>query len=227
MQTFKIGKQEDRAALYRTAWALALITVGYNLIEGMVSVSFGFEDETIALFGFGLDSFVEVISGVGILHMLGRIRSGKTMNGEGAASPDRFEATALRITGSAFYLLFAGLLATAALKIYAGRAPETTFWGIVVSSISIVAMWALIHFKVKVGRALNSEAILADANCTKACFYLSIALLASSLGYELTGMGWLDSAGALVIAIFAFREGREAFEKAQGKACSCSGGACS
>lgn len=227
MQTFKIGKQEDRAALYRTAWALALITVGYNIIEGLISVFFGFEDETIALFGFGLDSFVEVISGFGILHMIARIRSGTVSNEEGAEAPDRFEATALRITGSAFYLLFAGLMATAAINIYAGRAPETTFWGIIVAAVSIVTMWLLIHFKVKVGRALNSEAILADANCTKACFYLSIALLASSLGYELTGMGWLDSAGAVVIAIFAFREGREAFEKAQGKLCNCAGGACS
>ena len=226
MQAVTIGKQEDRTALYRRAWVLALITIGYNLIEGLVSVSFGMEDETVALFGFGLDSFVEVISGVGILHMLRRIRSGKVINGEGAVPPDSFEATALRITGGAFYLLTAGLMATAGLNIYSGRAPETTFWGIIVASVSIVAMWALIHFKVKVGRALNSEAILADANCTKACFYLSIVLLASSLGFELTGLGWLDSAGAIVIAWFAFREGRESFEKARGKACSCSGGAC-
>lgn len=226
MQTLTIGKREDRAALYRTAWILALITVGYNVIEGLVSVFFGFEDETIALFGFGLDSFVEVISGVGILHMLARIKRGRLKNGEGILPPDRFEATALRITGGAFYLLTAGLLAMAALNVYKGHAPETTFWGIVVSLISIVTMWLLIHYKVKVGRALKSDAILADASCTKACLYLSVVLLASSLGFELTGIGWLDTAGALGIAVFAFREGRESFEKAGGKSCSCSGGDC-
>jgi len=227
MKTLSIGKSDTRAALYRTAWALALITVGYNIIEGLVSVFFGFEDETLALFGFGLDSFVEVISGMGILHMIARIKSGQPETAEGAMPPDAFEARALRITGGAFYLLTASLVATAALNIYAGRQPETTFWGVVVASVSIVAMWALVHYKIKVGRALNSDAILADANCTKACFYLSIVLLASSLGFELTAIGWLDSAGALAIAVFAFREGREAFEKAQGKACSCAGGACS
>jgi hypothetical protein len=223
MQAITIGKQEERAALYRKAWALALITVAYNLIEGLVSVFLGMEDETIALFGFGLDSFVEVISGMGILHMIGRIRRGQIMNGEGAVVPDRFEARALRITGGAFYLLTVGLIATAVLNIYTGREPDTTFWGILVASVSIMTMWLLIHFKVKAGRALGSEAILADANCTKACLWLSVVLLASSLGFELTGMGWLDSAGALGIAVFAFREGREAFEKAEGKACSCAG----
>jgi len=226
MKTITIGKPDDRSALYRMARVLAIITVGYNIIEGLVSVSFGLEDETIALLGFGLDSFVEVISGVGILHMLSRIRRGQVSNGEGAVPPDRFEATALRVTGGAFYLLTAGLIATAGLNIYSGRAPETTLWGIIVAAVSIVTMWLLIHYKVKVGRALNSEALLADANCTKACLYLSVVLLASSLGFELTGIGWLDSACAIAIAVFAFREGRESFEKAQGKACSCSG-ACS
>jgi len=226
MQALSIGKPDSRTALYRTAWILALITVGYNIIEGLVSVFFGMEDETLALFGFGMDSFVEVISGVGILHMIARIRSGQTNNAQGAQLPDAFEARALRITGGAFYLLTASLVATAALNIYYGREPDTTFWGVVVASVSILAMWTLIHYKVKVGRALNSEAILADANCTRACFYLSIVLLASSLGFEFTGLGWLDSAGALVIAVFAFREGREAFEKARGKACSCASGAC-
>ena len=226
MRAITIGKPDDKDGLYGMARALALVTVGYNIIEGLVSVYFGLGDETIALMGFGLDSFVEVISGVGILHMIARTRSSENATGPSEGVPDAFEARALRITGGAFYLLTAGLVATAGLNIYSGRAPETTFWGIVVSSVSIAAMWALIHYKVKVGRALRSEAILADANCTKACLYLSVVLLVSSLGFELTGMGWLDSAGALGIAVFAFREGRESFGKAQGKACSC-GGSCS
>ncbi len=186
-------------------------------------MGFGLEDETVALMGFGMDSFVEVISGVGIWHMVSRLRRN---NLSGTASPDRFESTALRITGTAFYLLTAGLVLTAGLNLYSGHAPETTFWGIVVGGVSIATMWALIHFKLKVGRELNSDAIVADANCTKACLYLSVVLLVSSVGYELTGIGGVDSIGAVVIAWMAFREGREAFEKARGKACSCSGESC-
>jgi len=200
---------------FATALLLARITVFYNLAEGAVSVFFGAADETLSLFGFGVDSFVEVISGIGIWHMLAR------MMRHPDASPDAFERTALRVPGTAFYFLAAGLIATAAVNRYTGLRPETTFWGIVISLISIVTMWLLIHFKLKVGRALHSDAIIADANCTKTCLYLSFVLLISSLGYELTGIGWFDSLGAVAIAVFSFREGRESFEKAKGKSCSC------
>ncbi len=93
--------------LYKQANLLALITIGYNLLEGLVSIWFGLADETIALFGFGADSFVEVISGIGIWHMLRRQAAANQTN------RDAFEQRALRITGSAFYLLTAGLIATA------------------------------------------------------------------------------------------------------------------
>lgn len=203
-------------ALYRRAALLALITIIYNIVEGVVSLWFGAADETLSLFGFGLDSFVEVISGVGIWHMVRRLQRGEEER------RDAFERRALRITGGAFYLLSAGLVATAGLSIYSGHRPETTVWGIVVSLVSISFMWLLLHHKTTVGKALNSPAILADAACSRACLLLSVALLASSAGYELTGIGFLDAAGSLAIAWLSFREGREAFGKADGMACGCS-----
>ncbi|MDA8241247.1 MAG: cation transporter [Nitrospiraceae bacterium] len=210
-------RQKDYSTFYLWASALALITIFYNMIEGVVSVFFGFEDGTVALFGFGVDSFVEVISGVGIWHMVRRMRQNT------GSLPDRFEATALRVTGSAFYLLSAGLVATAAVNLYRGQKPETTFWGIVVSLISIGSMVFLMKYKVKIGKRFNSQALLADAACTKTCIYLSVVLLAASLGFEFTGIGMLDSLGAAGIAFLSFREGREAFGKARGAACSCQG----
>jgi divalent metal cation (Fe/Co/Zn/Cd) transporter len=216
MQTIIAGLKEDRVTLYRWASALALITIIYNIAEGMVSVYFGFDDETIALFGFGLDSFVEVISGIGIWHMINRLRR------DNGRDSDRFERRALRITGTAFYILAAGLVVTSLMNISRGHRPETAFWGIIVASISIVTMWILIHYKIKVGERLDSQAIIADANCTKACLYLSVILLLSSAGYELTGIGGLDSFGAILIAGFSFREGRESFQKAKGNMnCNC------
>src|SRR6185369_1229691 len=129
--------------LYRTASLLALVTIYYNIAEGVVSVWLGADDETIALFGFGLDSFVEVISGIGIWHMVRRIGQGDP------ADRDPFERQALRITGGVFYLLALGLTATALISLYQGHRPETTLWGIIVGLISIIAMQALIHYKVK------------------------------------------------------------------------------
>ncbi len=206
---------EDTNKLYRLATILAIITITYNVIEGMLSIYFGFEDETLALFGFGVDSFVEVASGVGILHMLTRIKLNPNTD------KDNFEKTALRITGSGFYVLTAGIVVTSIINLITGHAPETTFWGVIISSISIITMRVLIQFKLTVGKRLNSNAIIADANCTKACLYLSVILLASSLGYELTGIGGIDSIGALLIAYFTFKEGRESFEKAKGGNCGC------
>lgn len=208
--------EKSKNNLYKRAFVLAYITIGYNIVESIVSVFFGFEDETLSLFGFGVDSFVEVISGIGIWHMLIRIKNNDNQ------TKDSFEKTALKITGTSFYILTAGLTISAIYNLIVGHKPETTFWGIVISIVSIFTMSLLIYYKLKVGKSLNSDAIIADANCTKTCLYLSIALLIASLGYEITSIGGLDSIGALAIAWFSFKEGNEAFEKVKtGKDCGC------
>lgn len=202
--------------LYARAHYLALFTIIYNIVEGFAAVWLGAADETLSLFGFGVDSFIEVVSAVGVWHMLRRIKA------NGGESRDEFEQRALRITGCAFYVLTAGLIVTAALNLYTHHKPDTTVWGIVISLISISFMWYLIRQKTVVGRALNSSAILADAACSKACVYLSVVLILTSIGYELTGIGSLDAIGAILIAWLTFKEGKESFAKARGMECTCS-----
>jgi len=200
---------------YTVASWLAVFTIGYNIIEGLVSIWFGFEDETLTLFGFGVDSFIEVMSGIGIVVMILRIR-------QNPASPkSTFETRALKITGTAFYLLSVGLLFGIIVNLINHHKPETTLWGIVISLVSIAVMVWLMNAKKKVGRQLNSEPILADANCTKVCVYMSIVLLASSLIYELTGFTYSDVIGAAGLIYFSVSEGKEAFEKAKGKESDC------
>jgi divalent metal cation (Fe/Co/Zn/Cd) transporter len=200
--------QESTNRYWQYALWLALFTIFYNLLEGLVSIYFGVQDETITLFGFGIDSFIEVMSGIGILAMVYRIR-------QNPDSPrSKFEQTALRITGTAFYLLAAGLGATTLYNLFTGHKPDTAIPGLIISVISIAAMWLLVMGKRKVGRALGSAPILADANCTMVCIYMSIVLLISSLIYQFTGFGFADSLGALGLIYFSIREGREAFEKA-------------
>lgn len=202
--------------LYRTAFALALFTIFYNIAEGIISTYLGFEDESLALFGFGTDSFIEVISGLGIAHMVLRIQKNPHSN------RDNFERTALRVTGVAFYLLVVGLVISSSYNIWTGHKPLTTFWGVIISAISILVMWILVWWKRKVGRKLNSAPILADANCTLVCVYMSIILLVSSGIYELFKIPYIDSIGTLGLAYFAFSEGKECFEKARSnKHCGC------
>jgi len=193
--------------LYNKAFQLSLFTIFYNIVEGIISMIVGYENETLSLFGFGADSFIEVMSGVGIAVMIVRIRQ----NPE--SSRGKFEITALKITGTAFYLLSAGLVAGIVYNIVNHIKPETTLWGVVISLISIAVMVWLMNSKKRVGKKLDSDPIIADANCTKVCVYMSLVLLASSLIYELTGFAYADAIGAAGLAYFSFSEGREAFEK--------------
>ena len=187
---------------------LALFTIFYNLAEGLISVFFGVTDETLTLFGFGVDSFIEVMSGIGILAMVLRIR-------QNPGTPrSQFEKTALRVTGTSFYLLAIGLGATAIYNFFTAHKPATTLPGLIISLVSIAVMWVLVLGKRKVGGTLDSSPILADANCTMVCIYMSIVLLASSLIYQLTGFGVVDSIGALGLIYFSYSEGKESFEKA-------------
>jgi divalent metal cation (Fe/Co/Zn/Cd) transporter len=200
----------DRKYYNRVFW-LAIFTIVYNLVEGIVSIWLGIEDETLALFGFGADSFVEVISGLGILQMVIRIRK----------HPDTlrsaFEKRALQITGFAFYLLTAGLIIGAVINIIHNHNPETTRWGVIISFISIGVMYWLYASKIYYGKKLGAEPVIADGKCTLVCIYMSIILLISSLIYELTGFGWIDTLGAIGLAWLSFKEGMEAFEKAKDK----------
>lgn len=208
----------SREKLIQTALILGIITIVYNVAEGLVSVFFGINDETLALLGFGVDSFVEVLSGIGILHMILRMKKAGIND---VNARDKFEKQALRITGTAFYILVTGLVAGSVLNIVKGIKPETTIPGIIISALSILTMYILMTWKLRTGRKLKSDAVIADANCTKTCFYLSFILLASSGLYELLGIAWFDTAGSLGIAWFAFSEGREAFKKAKSEALNC------
>ncbi len=202
--------------LYKKAYLLSLFTIFYNLVEGLVSMFLGYEDETLALFGFGVDSFIEVMSGIGIAIMIRRIRQNPT------SSKTEFEIKALKITGTAFYILSVGLLVGIVLSLVSNHKPETTLWGVIISLISIAVMVWLMNAKKATGKKLHSDPIISDANCTRVCVYMSVVLLVSSLIYEFTGFAYADVIGAAGLIYFSVSEGKEAFEKAKGKSCCCS-----
>ena len=209
--------RSETEKLYKFALYLSIFTIVYNIAEGLISTWIGYSDESLTLFGFGVDSFIETISGIGIAAMVLRIARNPL------SSKSQFEVAALKVTGWSFYGLSAGLLVSAVLSLLSGRQPESTFWGVIISVISIAAMLVLIHYKKKIGAALNSKAIIADANCNVVCVYMSLTLLASSFLYEMFALPYVDAAGALGLVYFSVKEGRECFEKARSlnDACSC------
>lgn len=202
------------------ALVLSIITISYNTLEGLVSTFFGASDETLALFGFGVDSFVEVLSGIGIAHMIYRMKRNDIKE------RDRFEITALKITGSALYILTIGLIVGAGIAIFNKSEPETTVAGIIIAILSILTMYFLYREKLKVGEKLQSQPIISDAKCTKTCFYLSFILLISSGVYEIWHIPYIDALGSLGIGWYAFKEGREAFQNARSKSLSCASDCC-
>ncbi len=210
------AESHSQEKLYNIAYTLSIITIVYNIVEGLVATFFGLQDETLALFGFGVDSFIETLSGTGIAYMITRIRRNP------GSKQDKFEIQALKVTGYSFYILAAGLTISAILMLVYGHKPETTLTGVIISTISLAVMGILIYYKTKVGKALHSQPILADANCTRACMYMSGILLLSSLLYELTGIGYIDIIGTAGIIYFSIVEGKECFEKAKGiHTCGC------
>lgn len=200
--------EPSRIKLFQTGIILSIATVLFNIIEGSVSIYFGYSDKALTLFGFGFDSFIEAVSATGILIMIMRI-----MNNAESKSYNA-EILALKITGSGFYFLSVGLIISSFLNIYLGKKPESTFSGIVISIISISVMYILMKLKMLTGTRLSCKPIISDANCTKVCIYMSLVLLISSLIYAVTGFQYIDSIGALGIVYFSYKEGKEAFEKA-------------
>ena len=201
---------------FKSALLLAILTIIVSVLETGFSLWFGIKSKSLTLSGFGLDSFIEVISAIGIAHMVWRIKHQQNSN------RDDFEKTSLKITGYSFYVLAAGLTITTIYNLFKGNKPETGLPGIVISLIYIIFMSLLTWGKLKVGGALKSKAILGDAECSKVCIYMSIVLLVSSGIYELTGLAIIDAIGTLGIAYLSFKEGSECFEKAlSDKDCGC------
>lgn len=201
--------------LYKQAYNLALFTVCYNVIEGIISTFLGYEDKSLTLIGFGLDSFIEVVSNLGIVYMITRIRQ----NPESERT--EFEKTALKITGYAFYLLCVGLLLGIILTLIEGQKTSKGFSGVLISLVSIAVMVYVYTTQIKIGKQLNSPAIIADGECTKVCVYMSVVLLVSSGIYYFTKFQYADVIGMLGLIYFSYNEGRECFEKAEGNECSC------
>jgi divalent metal cation (Fe/Co/Zn/Cd) transporter len=195
--------------LWKYAMILAIFTIIFNIAEGVVSIWFGVSDDMLTLFGFGVDSFIETISAVGVVVMITRIRNNQQTD------KIRFEITALKITGWCFYVLAVILVVGSVFNLVQGHKPQSTLAGVVISLISIALMLGLIVAKKRLGMKLSCPPLIADANCNLVCVYMSLVLLVASGAFELFHLGWIDTVGTAGIIFFSVREGRESLEKAE------------
>ncbi len=194
------------ADLRRTALFLSRFTVAYNVIEGALSITAGALAGSPALIGFGLDSFVESLSG-GV--MIWRLHKGETLTDE---EDERRERRALRFIGWTFFIFAAYVFYESAETLLTREAPEPSLFGILIAATSIAIMPVLYVRKLRTGRALGLRSLIADSKETLACVYLSASLF-TGLGLNyLWGLWWADPAAGLFVAYFLVREGKETFE---------------
>ena len=195
-----------RAQLGRRAQLLAGASVAYNTVEATVAIAAGAAASSIALVGFGLDSIVEMASGLIILWQFRH------------PIPEAREHRALRLIALSFFAL-AGYVTVESLRsLLAGQAPDPSPVGIAIAGLSLLVMPALSWAQRRTGRALGSTTVVADSKQTLLCTYLSAVLLAGLVLNSALGWWWADPLVGLVIAGLAVREGREAWH---GQACTC------
>ena len=198
----------DRMAVVRHGRRLEYFTVGWNALEGLVAVIAGAFASSISLVGFGIDSFIEVTSGSALLWRM-------SVDAE-IERRERSERRALKIVGTCFLALAAYITYESAMDLWSKKAAEHSVPGIVLACVSLAVMPLLSRAKRKVGRALGSAAMHADAKQTEFCTYLSGILLAGLLLNALFGLWWADAvAGLIMVPIIA----KEGIEGLQGKAC--------
>jgi divalent metal cation (Fe/Co/Zn/Cd) transporter len=195
---------QSRARLGRRAQLLAGASVTYNVLEAVVAISAGVVAGSVALVGFGLDSVVEVSSGLVILwqfhHRL----------------PESRERQALRLIGVCFLVLAAYVSMESLRTLVDGAEPDTSLVGIGLAVVSLVVMPVLSWAQRRTGRSLGSSSVVADSQQTLLCSYLSGVLLAGLVLNATLGWSWADPLAGLVIAAVAVREGLGAW---RGDAC--------
>jgi len=194
--------------LYRKGLTLEYFTVVYNLAEAVVSLIFGKIANSIALIGFGLDSIMESLSGMVLIWRLQK--HGKITEEE----EERIERKAMKFVAVTFFILGFYVLYQSLRKLIVKDIPEPSLPGIIIALVSIIVMPLLSYQKMKTGRQIQSQALVADAKETFACALLSIALLLGlGLNYAF-GFWQADAVAGLLIVIFLFKEGLESWEEA-------------
>lgn len=207
---------ETRGEVLGRALRLEYLTVGWNVVEGAIAVTAALAAGSVALLGFGIDSFVESASGAVLIWRL--LAERRTTD---RAAVERLDRRAHQLVGVTLFLLAAYVAMDAGLALWNRERPEPSPVGIVLTAISMAVMIWLARAKRRAAAGLGSGALKADAFQTTACFWLSVITLAGIGMNAALGWWWADPAAALGMTVFLVREGAEAW---RGEDCGCHAG---
>jgi cation diffusion facilitator family transporter len=201
-------KTADRPSLLRRALRLEYLTVGWNIVEGLIAITAGLAAGSVALLGFGIDSFVESASGSVLIW---RLRAERNADDGDEGRIERAERRAQQLVAASLVLLAAYIAWDSITSLLAGERPEPSLVGMVLAIASLAVMWWLAREKRRVAIALGSRAMAADAFQTDACFWLSLFLLVGIGANALLGWWWADPLAALAMTMFIAKEALEAW----------------
>ena len=199
MTTLDVLEPAERSRLGRRAQLLAAASISYNLVEAVIAITAGLVAGSVALVGFGLDSIVEVSSGLIILWQFRH------------PLPESRERVALRLMAVSFFALAAYVAVESVRALASGHAPDPSPVGIALAVASLAIMPFLSWAQRRTGKALGSNAVVADSTQTLLCTYLSAVLLLGLVLNATLGWHWADPIAGLVIAAVAVKEGRDAW----------------
>lgn len=174
------------------------LTIGWNVVEGVVAVAAGVVAGSISLIAFGLDSGVEVSTSLVLAWRLAQERAGGCM---GASDRRGTRVIALCFAVLAVYVGF-----EAVGQLLTGAAPDVSRAGIVVAALSVVVMPVLARAKKRLGPVLGSQAVVSESRQTELCAWLSGVVLIGLAANAALGWWWADPGAALVLAAFASYE---------------------
>ena len=193
--------------LYKKAYILSCFTVGYNILECFLSIGAGILAGSIALVGFGIDSFIESLSG-GI--MIWRFSRHEKLSID---EEQKIEERAIKLIGYTFFIFGAYVFYESFSKLYFREKPEPSLLGIIIATVSIIVMPALFYLKYQTGKAIKSKSLIADSKETLVCTFLSLSLLVGlGLNY-VYGLWWADPVVGLIIVFFLVHEGIETLKE--------------
>jgi len=200
----------NRVALLRRGVALEGVTVGYNALEGVIAIVAGLAAGSVALTGFGIDSVIEVTSGVVLWWRL-RAELGAARVGPAV------EARAARWAGVLLLALAVYIVVESGRRLLTGDRPGESVVGIVLTALSLIVMPLLARAKLRVAASLGSRALRADAHETIVCAWLSATTLLGLGLNALLGWWWADPVAALAMLPLIVREGVEAWRGEAGE----------
>ena len=194
--------------LHKKALSLSYFTVGYNIIEGIVSIFAGSSAGSIALVGFGLDSLLESLSGS---VMIWRFRKHGKISEE---EEEEVERESIRLVACTFFVLGAYVSYESAKKLYFHEIPDRSLLGIIIALVSIIVMPVLFYMKYRTGKSIHSRSLIADSKETLACVFLSLALLIGLGMNYLHGFWQADPIVGLITVVFLTKEGYAGLKEA-------------